>query len=292
MDNYQILGVKPDASQEEIDKSLKNLRRKYHPDNNKENEQEALKKFQEVEVAYNKIMEDRKKQASALYQQSSDFQNKDYKEQLNKYKAKESEIENRKKKKETELKEEKSNFNIEKIKQTRYRTNLRIYLYDLLTAINNYYSEEIMNNVNSLLSAFKKEAKRKLEEEEKEIITVLTAVSEQIEKIIKEDQNDDSILFTISFKEGCVNNIKKIASKEFGVFLTSLQDYKKQHSQIVDSLESNLIKQQQLEKEIEELTQLLEKVQEKIKQLKAMNDFAYNFNPFEDFQYESGKRAQ
>ena len=50
-DLYHILGLKPNASLDEIKKSYRKLSMKYHPDKNQGNE-EATKKFQEISNAY------------------------------------------------------------------------------------------------------------------------------------------------------------------------------------------------------------------------------------------------
>ncbi|MGE5893608.1 MAG: molecular chaperone DnaJ [bacterium] len=50
-DYYEILGVKKDASQDEIKKVYRKLARKYHPDLNPNNK-EAEKKFKEISEAY------------------------------------------------------------------------------------------------------------------------------------------------------------------------------------------------------------------------------------------------
>ena len=53
---YQILGVKRDASQDEIKKAYRALAKKYHPDAN-ENKEEVEKIFQEITMAY-KVLSD------------------------------------------------------------------------------------------------------------------------------------------------------------------------------------------------------------------------------------------
>ena len=53
-DPYQILGVSPDASDEEIKKAYRRLAKKYHPDLNP-GDAEAAKKMQQINDAYERI---------------------------------------------------------------------------------------------------------------------------------------------------------------------------------------------------------------------------------------------
>ncbi|AEH45396.1 chaperone protein DnaJ [Thermodesulfatator indicus DSM 15286] len=60
-DLYEILGVSPDASQEEIKKAYRRLARKYHPDLHP-GDKEAEEKFKEIQEAY-EILSDPQKRA-------------------------------------------------------------------------------------------------------------------------------------------------------------------------------------------------------------------------------------
>lgn len=56
-DYYEILGISPNASSQEIKKAYRRLAVKYHPDKNRDDSKEAEEKFKEVSEAY-KILSD------------------------------------------------------------------------------------------------------------------------------------------------------------------------------------------------------------------------------------------
>lgn len=58
---YDVLGVSPNATDEEIKKAYRALSRKYHPDANvnNPNKEQAEERFKEVQQAYNQIMQEK-----------------------------------------------------------------------------------------------------------------------------------------------------------------------------------------------------------------------------------------
>ena len=65
-DPYKVLGVSPDASDEEIKKAYRRLAKQYHPDRNP-GDAEAAKKMQEVNAAYEQIKNPEKAQNQGGY---------------------------------------------------------------------------------------------------------------------------------------------------------------------------------------------------------------------------------
>lgn len=63
---YEILGIDPSASDEEVKKAYRKLSRKYHPDANinNPNKDQAEAKFKEVQAAYTQIMRMREQKDS------------------------------------------------------------------------------------------------------------------------------------------------------------------------------------------------------------------------------------
>ena len=68
-DPYKVLGVSPDASDDEIKRAYRRLAKKYHPDVNP-GDQEAARKMQEINAAYEQIKNPEKAYSSGQSSQS------------------------------------------------------------------------------------------------------------------------------------------------------------------------------------------------------------------------------
>ena len=60
-DYYSVLGLDKNASSEDIKRSFKKLAKKWHPDKNPNNPEEATKKFKEVSEAYKVLVDEEKR---------------------------------------------------------------------------------------------------------------------------------------------------------------------------------------------------------------------------------------
>ncbi len=66
-DYYEILGVSRNATQEEIKEAYRRLARKYHPDMNPDNREEAREKFKEISEAYEVLSDPEKRRLYDMY---------------------------------------------------------------------------------------------------------------------------------------------------------------------------------------------------------------------------------
>lgn len=70
LDYYKILGIRDDASEEDIKKAYRKLSKKYHPDANPDN-QEAKEKFHEITEAYDILRDPEKRKKYDMEQKQT-----------------------------------------------------------------------------------------------------------------------------------------------------------------------------------------------------------------------------
>lgn len=76
-DPYKVFGISPNASDAELKKAYRELSKKWHPDENPNNQKMAEEKFKEVQEAYRQIVDAREKGTSP-YGTSSSYGNSGY----------------------------------------------------------------------------------------------------------------------------------------------------------------------------------------------------------------------
>ena len=77
-DYYEVLGVKKEATADEIRKAYKKLAIKWHPDKNPDNKEEAENKFKEISEAYSVLSDPEKRKEYDLKGNDINFQGFDF----------------------------------------------------------------------------------------------------------------------------------------------------------------------------------------------------------------------
>lgn len=268
MDNYQILGVSRNATDEELKKALKKLQKKYHPDNNVGNEKEAEENFKKAIIAYQNIIREKQNKSSNWhnkeYNNDNAF-NKNFDDLVRKskeYRKKIDELQNRKKiikKQKEETKENLRNAMLEFdnacSKRKKFYNEININLCYLLKQTINYYLKK---------DETKEFTIRLLETEigSKAIIDTLTNMQTFIEECYENER--DFLLFNVSFKKEEIILLQRVALKEFSNFIISLQDFQKEEQIINENKEEYSIKIPQLESKLTELENLLQELEKEL----------------------------
>ncbi len=186
-DYCKILEVNKSASQEVINKVYRTLAKKYHPDSNPENPEEAAEKFKEISEAYEILSDEEKRkeydaQLDEYYDSQRNANNEDY-ENLKSYVSDlEDQISNMQQ--EEQVYSQDSNYQNNNVQsnntQNTSSQNVNSRAYDVANskgyqdAINKAYHDSYINTLKSL--GYKIHYKKTFKQKVKDFITVVLSI--------------------------------------------------------------------------------------------------------------------
>lgn len=260
-EDYELLGIPETITNEELEKAYKDIKRKYHPDNNLENNEEATKKFQEAQQAYNRIKEKREKEKIPVILNSDDFYIQ--KEKLrNTKKALEQKLNSYIR----ELGDINKNISCLKRKQENNRFTIMLNLNDLIQEVINYFSRKLEHKTTLQILSHTFKQKEKLTMQKEFILPLLKELQNKLKVCI--ETKDDSLILTLEIGEKEITILNKIAFSEFQKFQHSLNKYQNIYESLSSSLNLYLEEQKQKEQNKAETEKLLTNVNEKLEKVK------------------------
>ncbi len=276
MKDYEILGVSPNATDKEVKMAYRNLLKKWHPDNNIGNEQQAIKQTQRIMEAYNHIEEQRKNKTEKSITKGP---NNDLKKQ-------QEELEKRLQK----INQEKSNvrnqcnvlkFDILDLKRTQVDFKLST-LHSLINLINetkNYYIQEKIKDNSKLMKKFsskkKTEKLTKLELQEEIVLNYLR----EIKILIEKNKDEEFFERTIPMEENVKIILTDINAFSLDPFLEAVLTYQKKYQELINKIHINQKEIKQLEDRLTDLNTLRNSI---LKELHQINSSYRNKDDYQD----------
>lgn len=279
MDDFDILGVSPTASDEEIKKAYKTLMIKWSPDNNPGNEEIATQESQKITVAYTRITKMRKNGPQNNFDNETNFY-----AQREDLERKRQEIITKQNKLNDYLSKINLTINLYNMEQDEYRDDIQDILKRLIHQIRVYY--EGKNHQNNRKIFYSKKLQAELKSEEESITFYLQSIKDKIENHF--EKNEDNEVFEISLTE-----IRGIINNTFPEILAALQksieDYKDEYKELTQKKKNA---QSEKDKTIEAI-RALEQQKAKIEQEINKIDDYYKVNQEQEFKdaWKTGQQA-
>lgn len=283
MNNYEILGISPNATEDEIKQAYRKLAREYHPDFNKGNEDKAKIEFQKIQTAYNQLMnKDKANNNDSNFYKNEYSKNPNHRNNYEKkaQKAKEDLL------KQTMAFYQKSianieenlkisnNYVIETEKQiAQHKHDIDEYLISIRSTTTNYYTKKFNEiNANTINRIFEKKRlteQGELSEQKNILLNYIETIENKLNAYFKDIYSQNTI--TIQLPDEKISNLlQKISFEKIDDFLQAIESF----NNILPTIITRLTESKKIYDEIQE--QLNQKKSELNEFMKELNRYSTN----------------
>lgn len=280
MNNYDILGISPNATEDEIKQAYRKLAREYHPDFNKGNEDKAKIEFQKIQTAYDQLMNKDKanKNGNNFYKNEN---NRDFSHRKN--------YEKKQKAKEILLKQkialyQRSIANIEEQLKTsnnyvmetekqiaKHKHDINEYLSAIRNTTTNYYTKKFNEiNTNTINRIFEKKRlteQGELSEQKNILLNYIENIENKLNEYFKDIDSQNAITIQLPDEE-IINLLQKISFEKIDDFLQTIELF----NNILPTIITRLTESKKIyDKILEKLNKMKSELNEFMKELNQNN---------------------